>query len=131
MRRITYKKGKIVHLGEKPEIMDLISEKFKERKFVKSDLMAIKKDLPLKSINRHLETLKSAGWLNSKKYLKGTTKDARYYYLSKRAKDYLEKWRTFYNGPVFKKRKPEIEYREVEVPKEIREIDKIKFLGER
>ena len=131
MRRITYKQGKIVHLGEKPHILNLIHKKFGNEKFVKSQILEfLERDLGYNSISKHLSVLKSYGWLNSKKIGKGTSKDSRNYYLSKKARKYLERWGRFIYGPLVKEKEPEIREITKEVEKKIREVDKTRFLGE-
>jgi len=128
--KITYRKGKIVHLGEKPFILDLIHRKFEKRKFVKSELREfLDRDLGIKSISRHLDTLKNGGWLNSKKIGKGTSKDSRNYYLSKRAKDYLDRWGSFHNGPFGKRKEPDVKIVEKEVEKETKETKQEDVVG--
>jgi len=142
---ITYRRGKnnmklvLVHLGMKPYILDLIEQKFKDNKFTKSQLLVELqrqwhwgglKDLSFKSVSRHLDNLRSQNWLNSKKIAKGTTKDSRNYYLSKKARDYLKENGRFIYGPLEKEREPEKVYVEKEKIKEVTKINETKFIKE-
>ena len=130
MRRITYKKGKIVHLGEKPHILNLIHKKFGNEKFVKSQILEfLERDLGYNSASKHLSVLKSYGWLNSKKIGKGTSKDSRNYYLSKKARKYLERWGRFIYGPLVKEKEPEKVFVDREVQKETKKSKEEDVVG--